>query len=38
MPCWRVRWTSPEQAKTLCKLMLDRGFACEVSTYRGTAF
>jgi hypothetical protein len=29
---------SPEQAKTLCKLMLDRGFACEVSTYRGTAF
>ena len=29
---------SPEQAKTLCKLMVDRGFACEVSTYRGTAF
>jgi len=29
---------SAEQAKTLCKLMLDRGFACEVSTYRGTAF
>lgn len=29
---------SPEQAKTLCKLMLDRGLACEVSTYRGTAF
>ncbi len=30
--------SSPEQAKTLCKLMLDRGVACEVSTYRGTAF
>jgi hypothetical protein len=29
---------SPEQAKTLCKLMVDRGVACEVSTYRGTAF
>ena len=29
---------SPEQAKTLCKLMADRGVACEVSTYRGTAF
>jgi hypothetical protein len=29
---------SPEQAKTLCKLMMDRGLACEVSTYRGTAF
>ncbi len=29
---------SPEQAKTLCKLMVDRGLACEVSTYRGTAF
>jgi hypothetical protein len=29
---------SPEQAKTLCKLMVDRGFACEVSAYRGTAF
>jgi len=29
---------SPEQAKTLCKLMLDRGLACKVSTYRGTAF
>jgi hypothetical protein len=29
---------SPEQAKTLCKLMADRGLACEVSTYRGTAF
>ena len=29
---------SPEQANTLCKLMVDRGFACEVSTYRGTAF
>jgi len=29
---------STEQAKTLCKLMTDRGLACEVSTYRGTAF
>jgi len=29
---------SPEQAATLCKLMADRGVACEVSTYRGTAF
>jgi cytoskeletal protein RodZ len=29
---------SSEQAKTLCKLMNDRGVACEVSTYRGTAF
>jgi hypothetical protein len=29
---------SPEQAKTLCKLMVDRGLACEVSAYRGTAF
>ena len=29
---------SPGQAQTLCKLMLDRGLTCEVSTYRGTAF
>jgi hypothetical protein len=29
---------STEQAETLCKLMADRGLACEVSTYRGTAF
>ncbi len=29
---------SSEEAKTLCKLMVDRGLACEVSTYRGTGF